>query len=119
MNKFQNMDNHEINMAVTCIVHKCIGWDVSASNMSFYTCGIDGNGFYEVECMDYCGNISQAWPIIVDNYIEFEWISKNHCVAVHRVNDDKLITSGIFKREEALRAAMIVFLMMKEVSEGT
>tara|TARA_Y100001956_G_scaffold74190_1_gene81030 strand:- start:2179 stop:2556 length:378 start_codon:yes stop_codon:yes gene_type:complete len=55
-----------------------------------------------------------VWPIIVDNNIEIEWVSKTHCVAVHHINDDELISSGIKKKQEALRAAMICFLLKME-----
>lgn len=115
---YEETSDHEINMAVTCIVRSLENWSVSASNTSFYHCGSDGNGFYEVECIDFCGDASQAWPIIVENSIEIEWVSKTHCVAVHHLSDEELISSGIFRKENALTAAMFCFLKMKDAENA-
>ena len=60
--------------------------------------------------IDYCNNPSDAWPIIVDNKI---WIQPDmvgdgfwHCMDC---NDDIRA-----KDKNPLRAAMIVYLMMKD-----
>ena len=63
------MSDHEINMAVTCIVNGCEKWSVSESNCSFYHCGVDGSEFYEIECSDYCNDPSLTFPIMIDNDI--------------------------------------------------
>ena len=120
---YEDMSDHEINMAVTCIENNCQGWATTASNTGFYHCGVDGGGFYEVECVDYCNSPSDAWPIIVENKI-----SISHSIALYRA--DALVYNSkfdngfkIFKQDSqlgdtssrgALRAAMICFLKMKD-----
>lgn len=59
---------------------------------------------------DYCNNPADAWPIIVENKIninhweKFGWIA-DFCLYEHS------------HKENPLRAAMIVFLMMQEKRE--
>lgn len=36
---YKEWSDHDINMAVTCIVHKCEGWSVTENNTGFYHCG--------------------------------------------------------------------------------
>ena len=63
---------------------------------------------------DYCNSPDDAWPIIVE-----------HCISIVPRRDDNLgesyaecnnghITSWCDKKEGVLRAAMIVFLKLKE-----
>ena len=76
---------------------------------------------YEKICPDYCNNPSNAWPIIVDNNISLCLHSddKKERFAFNgffSVND--MAYSCEHKSENPLRAAMIVYLMMQEVSAG-
>ena len=76
---------------------------------------------------DYCNNPADAWPIIVDNHIT---ISHLICTwSVTALVYDKKFENGffIFKSDSdigdissrgALRAAMIVFLMMQDAKNG-
>lgn len=77
--------------------------------------------------LDFCNNPADAWPIIVENKISIE-----HVIIKWRASSlvyDKKYESGffIFRSESdvgdissrgALRAAMIVFLMMQEKTNG-
>tara|TARA_R110000851_G_C12628563_1_gene517511 strand:- start:66 stop:407 length:342 start_codon:yes stop_codon:yes gene_type:complete len=63
------------------------------------------------KAVDYCNNPSDAWPIIVKNRISLEFIQsvhdgKRYCRA--------FISLNTWSSENPLRAAMIVFLKMKE-----
>lgn len=108
---YEEMSDHDINMAVTCIANNLKGWEVSASNISFYHCGIDGSEFHEVYVADYCSNPDYAWSIIVANKIDIQHRSavKTGCVASLSGDSDIYHISY-----NPLRAAMIVFLMIND-----
>jgi len=61
---------------------------------------------------DYCNNPSDAWPIITENKIDFEWLSvfveASDITGKHSYEDFN---------NNALRACMIVFLKMKEAGQ--
>jgi len=59
-----------------------------------------------------CNNPADAWPIIVENKISLFAIRYTESMwqAEHPI-------TGIFKHENPLRAAMIVFLMMQEAEQ--
>ena len=68
--------------------------------------------------LDYCNNPSDAWPIIVENKITTEWAFTANDVITWRAEITNQGQPGAFKEFEAftanpLRAAMIVFLMLK------
>ncbi len=112
---YEDMSDHEINMAVTCIENKCQGWSVLGDNSGFYHCGVDGGGFYEVECVDYCNNPSDAWPIIVDNKINIEW---RDSLKLHPLAKGTGGNACHWSDKNPLRAAMICFLKMKDSENG-
>lgn len=117
---YVNMTDFDINSAVTSSINNCESWDVN--DVEFYHCGIDGSAYYSIPILDYCNNPSDAWPIIIENKI-----SINHEIA--RYSADSLVYSkaydsgfkifsfngemGDTSSRAALRAAMIVFLMMQ------
>lgn len=115
---YEEMSDHEINTQVTSIIFGCEKWSLSESNLSFYHCGLDGSGFYEQLIIDYCNNPSDAWPIIVGNGIGVtphgeKWMANNFNPS--NVGSYQVQTMSYDKNP--LRAAMIVFLMMKEQSK--
>ena len=60
---------------------------------------------------DPCNNPSDAWPIIIDNSIQFNYDTcQVHCDSYFAPSVGKVS----LPRKQALRAAMIVYLMMKE-----
>ncbi len=114
---YEDMSDHEINMAVTCIENNCQGWATTARNTGFYHCGIDGGGFYEVECVDYCSNPSDAWPIIIKNKIGVmpAIVRSQRDKGVWIASEDWSRLSAFDARSEnPLRATMICFLKMKD-----
>lgn len=110
---YEDISWHEINMAVTCIDHNCEGWSVSENNMSFYHCGADGNGWEEVEVVDY-SKPENAWPIITENHINLsKHKDDNEWFAFTRAEDFG-VSEFQWKNKDALLAAMICFLKMKD-----
>ena len=83
---------------------------------SHVKCGNEGSpGFAIVEVKDYCNNPSDAWPIMKESLIGVtpdedgvtmhfygDWTARAHCKNLQ------------FTDKNPLRAAMIVYLMMKE-----
>ena len=113
MMNYEEMSWHEINMAVTCITHNCQGWTVSESNMSFYHCGADGNGWEEVNVVDY-SKPENAWPIIFEHGISLKHLPKG----VNKYAVEELWVAGrrqykVFNKNPLL-AAMISFLLKME-----
>lgn len=60
--------------------------------------------------MDWCNNPADAWPIITENRISTIYLDENEWGC--RGEGDKSVCRAI--NSNALRCAMIVFLMMKE-----
>ncbi len=119
---YEEMSDHEINMAVTCIVYNCHDWSVNENNSGFYHCSVDGSCHYIVNCIDFCNNPNDAWPIIINNNISlhYNWkeehkytasiyIPMNKELRFHARNFEVTLKKGL-----ELRAAMICFLKMKE-----
>lgn len=76
----------------------------------------DVNGKYIPTC-DYCNDISVAWPIIFDNRISL--CSPEHCLTPCEWWAEKFLSSESnnslkYKDKNPLRAAMIVYLMLKD-----
>lgn len=68
---------------------------------------------------DPCNNPSDAWPIIVENKIDIEFIHDENSVtaSVYCYKTSEFL--GWHNCENPLRAAMIVYLMMQEQSNET
>lgn len=108
---YEAMSDHEINMMVTSCAFNLEGWSVSESNISFYHCGIDGNGFYEQYVIDYCNNPADMWPIILENKIDIFFNSSDGDGAYKHIDNQ---TGIIESNKNPLRAAAIVYLKMME-----
>lgn len=68
---------------------------------------------------DYCNNPADAWPIIVENRISINFDSSPDGDApVEWVTANTEYFSGYLQVNKALRAAMIVFLMMQDEKNG-
>ncbi|AKJ41757.1 phage protein NinX family protein [Pragia fontium] len=73
---------------------------------------------------DPCNNPSDAWPVITENSVNIEW-GENfmpeffNLVSANTYHDEKLVAYDVDRNTHSpLRAAMIVFLMMKERDDG-
>lgn len=127
MTDYSKMSDFEINKRVAL---------ASGKNIKFISVDVDDNEIGVIVGQKYtrqqlpfdpCNNPADAWPIIVENKISIE-----HVIIKWRASSlvyDKKYESGffIFRSESdvgdissrgALRAAMIVFLMMQEKING-
>lgn len=112
MNKYRDKSDFEINCQVLAIFepdieHMCLSND----EKSFYHCGFDGNGFYETIIPDYCNNPADAYPIIFENKININFRESIKTGVMVELSGWSEVYSI---NENPLRAAMEVFLMMKE-----
>lgn len=107
MNKYRDKSDFEINKAVAEIT--IYGdWYLSPTDeqpFTFFNYGI--NSSKTVELPDYCNNPADAMPIVIENGISSLF------------NDDEWICSVTYTEflsinESLYRAAMEVFLMMKD-----
>lgn len=106
MNKYDEMSDFEINKAVVCALGlKILSiWTVEPN--VFITLGSSEAS----KKVDYCNNPADMWPIIVENKINLEYYDYP--------NQDWLASLAFslqeFSDKKPLRAAAIVFLMMKD-----
>lgn len=113
---YEEMSNSEINQAITALIFDCEEWPLSECGKYFYHCGVDGAGFFEKEVADYCNNPSDAWPIIFSSRI----MLNPYCADELWKAEVPCGFDGLFKEyatcyhRNPLRAAMIVFLMMRD-----
>lgn len=109
MKDYSKMSDFEVNKAV--IAFSCAYADVDIVQHPHHADGVSV-GLYSAcgdyyEWFDYCNNPSDAWPIIKTNNINIGWAGDEEWFArtVH--------TAKVFD-VNPLRAAMIVYLMMKD-----
>lgn len=102
---YEQMSDFEINKSVAGALG--VKWYIVAGRM---ITGSDGS------YTDYCNNPADAWPVIVDNGIGIEqnhsqtkWIARSFSVGLTE-------QAYAFVDKNPLRAAMIVFLMMRKAS---
>ena len=114
---YDNASDFEINKAVA----EDLGHKALFDNNGKLVINSEGMGAMEV---DYCNNISDAWLIIVENMIDII-IDKPVCTAYedaygsHYNSTMNNMDTGISEHHSnPLRAAMIVFLKLKEQQDG-
>ena len=106
MKDYASMSDREINMHVASIIYpeSTVIESRSRPPCAFVTGSIP-------DCwVDYCNNPADAWPIITENRISIIYLDENEWGC--RGEGDKSACRAI--NSNALRCAMIVFLMMKE-----
>lgn len=117
MTDYSKMSDFEINKLVA-ESHR-VYWHLrpnSVGNDSWIYCDYysecdTNNGEIAITLPDYCNNPSDAWPIIAENkisinyWLEGDWSADTH--GRYNISDSN-----------PLRAAMIVYLMMKESENG-
>jgi hypothetical protein len=94
--KYEEMGDFEIN----CRVHAEI---------------MQISGLNSFKAKDYCNNPSDAWSIIIDNHISIECVTVNRHTFTYRAYHSASFTKST--HENPLRAAMIVFLKMREKAQ--
>ncbi|QHJ79555.1 MAG: hypothetical protein [Caudoviricetes sp.] len=106
------MTDFEINCEVLALMEPDVAhMQLSADQKSFFHCGYDGNGFYETTIPEYCSSWADAGTVIQSNQISLDAIYDGGPRWLSFAGDD-----GEFRHTDTnpLRAAMIVFLMMRE-----
>lgn len=122
MTDYSKMSDFEINKAVA--EYKLDGdWLLEPTDdrrFTFFNLGVASKRTAELP--NYCNNPSDAWPIIVEEKIsimfdstlpEYEGEYHEWCSAISSCQK-----YGIQYQSNPLRAAMIVYLMMKESENG-
>lgn len=116
---YAEMSDFEINRAVfmaTGIDYEDIS-DVPIGGGSAIAFG-DGCKWREY---DFCNNPSDMWPLIIDNEISILAGKEGSSLAFHGVKEDAYYKpcgyDFSFSCKNALRAAAIVYLMMKEAGK--
>lgn len=114
MKNYSEMSDFEINKAVSLFFNHV---DVDANGIPNVLMLVpskeyaNAGSIEEVE-FDPCNNPSDAWSIIVENKINVRFGSDNHpCEAQFIQYGEESVE---YYHENPLRAAMIVFLMMKD-----
>ena len=106
MKDYSKMSDFEINKAVAT----ALGMDVSGATE-------ENNMMYDY-VRDYCNNPSDAWPIILVNGISV--CSPEHCITPNEWAAGRYESFDLYAKrlhhgsKNPLRAAMIVYLMMKD-----
>lgn len=112
MNKYTELSDFEINLAVAHIVLGKNNYDWCSDKKEVYFAGIDGGEFLHHGYFDPCNNPSDAMPIIIENCIGILPYKKSQPLAFDL---RKGLGSGILiENKNIYRAAMEVFLMMKD-----
>ena len=109
---YEEMSDHEIDTQVTMIVFGCQNWQLSESNISFYHCGIDGGEFHEQDIVNFCNNHSESAQLTELNKISVKYRAGNSSLKPMASSSER--DDYYYADENPKRAAMIVFLMMKE-----
>lgn len=118
MKDYEKMSDFDINKAAAILdglkVDNGYGFADSCDSIVCYQAPDSEDGEeYAVEVrVNYCGNPQDAWPIIVGNKINFTFQRSGENVLAHSNNYEFCYTDT-----NALRAAMIVFLMMNKNPE--
>lgn len=114
MTDYSAMSNFEINLAVAHIELCVGGYDYHPEKKEVYRAGMDGGEFLPNAYFNPCNNPTDAWPIIFRERITltpkvtgYEWDAISPVI----LNDD---IEHLHTDKNPLRAAMVVFLMMKD-----
>ena len=111
MKDYSKMSDFEICGYVSMHEHGFSWIEFDDEMASHVKCGNEGSpGFAIVEVKDYCNNPSDAWPIIIENSITFNYDTAQAHVGSYFSDKAKVSEN----RSKVLRAAMIVYLMMKD-----
>lgn len=124
MTDYSKMSDFEINKAVAEQLYKdkpslIVQRDVPSRPAVTVFCDIGDGEIVSILCADYCNNPADAWPIITENNISLIFdnpssvMATSNCVGWHSDEEPPIHSSS----NNPLRAAMIVFLMMKDVEK--
>ncbi|AZH04394.1 DUF2591 domain-containing protein [Proteus mirabilis] len=110
MNKYTELSDFEINLAVAHIALGKGSYDWCPDKKEVYFAGIDGGEFLHHGYFDPCNNPSDAMPIIIENEISMIKNSGGWMCCHGSV--------GQVEHESLYRGAMELFLMMKDTENN-
>ncbi|WP_127146577.1 phage protein NinX family protein [Serratia marcescens] len=124
MTDYSKMSDFEINKAVAEQLYKdkpslIVQRDVPSRPAVTVFCDIGDGEIVSILCADYCNNPADAWPIITENNISLIFdnpssvMATSNCVGWYSDEEPPIHSSS----NNPLRAAMIVFLMMKDAEK--
>ncbi|HCT1975267.1 DUF2591 domain-containing protein [Proteus mirabilis] len=109
MNKYTELSDFEINLAVAHIALGKGSYDWCPDKKEVYFAGIDGGEFLHHGYFDPCNNPADAMPIIIENKIGLSPMYHSN-----KWTADCLDYDFISVNKNPLRAAMEAYLMMKD-----
>ena len=95
---YNELSDFEINKRVAYLV----------DGIKKVVCTASTSGYGSVNVKNYCNNPADAWPIIVENHITLQAYATEY--SAYPLSDRDILATN----KNPLRAAMIVFLMMRE-----
>ncbi|EPG6063878.1 phage protein NinX family protein [Proteus mirabilis] len=115
MNKYTELSDFEINLAVAHIALGKGSYDWCPDKKEVYFAGIDGGEFLHHGYFDPCNNPADAMPIIIENRINLRTIDGYIDWYADHPTNSRIYSHNI----NPLRAAMELFLLMKDAeNEG-
>ena len=119
MKNYTEMSDFEINGIISMHMNGFSWVEFVDGDDRHVKCGNDWSpGFYVVAVIDYCNNWADAGPVMLENKIGIETTSLS-CEWMARTCSTNM-SNMMFrcsKHKNPLRAAMIVFLMMKDAEK--
>ncbi|MDM1814931.1 DUF2591 domain-containing protein [Serratia ureilytica] len=124
---YSKMSDFEINKAVAEKLYKdkpslIVQRDVPSRPAVTVFCDIGDGEIVSILCADYCNNPADAWPIVVEHGISLyhyygNWQAEmTYDAPVGAFGTDETCSKFVDDKKP-LRAAMIVFLMMKDAEK--
>lgn len=116
---YSKLSDFEINAAVECERDESYRFmEFDEEKDEFIYCDPTGENCQRIKPRDYCNNPSDAWPIILDSKIDIRFeggfMNKWEAQHVKHLDDYDVDIIGNNYDKNPLRAAMIVYLMMRE-----
>lgn len=112
MNKYTELSDFEINLAVAHIALGKGSYDWCPDKKEVYFAGIDGGEFLHHGYFDPCNNPADAMPIIIENGICMNYVDSDIGWGACHFDEEKGELEVCDKNY--YRAAMICFLLMKD-----
>lgn len=123
--ELEAMSDFEINCEVAILINPDLAYadesqvtEEEDSTVNFRLCDVLGNEL-DAGTYNYCNNPSEAWPIIDKNRIDIKFYSSLDMACAKGFINKGMSICQSFKseNENPLKAAMIVFILMKQDKE--
>ncbi|HHH1927481.1 TPA: phage protein NinX family protein [Yersinia enterocolitica] len=110
----ESLGNHSVALPSDCLSGDSVECEITEAH------GLSREGMLMARARrirkDFCNNPADAWPIITGNRINVEWHEyKDDTFKPYALSNETMISCYA---DKPLRAAMIVYLMMKEKGDA-